>query len=78
MLGRKSMSAMLATMMVAAATAMGNPVVGPQSKLGGKTRSPSDSKGGRAYGRNKYGTTAAFRRHAIKLNNQRAYRVACR
>jgi hypothetical protein len=43
-----------------------------------KTDAPSASKGGRGYGRNKFGSTAAFQRHATKRANVLRHRAACR
>lgn len=43
-----------------------------------KTNAPSASVGGRSYGALKFGSTAAYKRHAKKRANVIRHRVACR
>lgn len=73
------MAAAIASIASSSAAAFGGIKAGATKSLKPiKTEAPSASKGGRGYGRNKHGNTAAFVRAARKARNIRRHRAACR
>lgn len=82
--GLSRLTSMLMTAALASIAASGKAVLGDYSAGMGKslkpikTKAASSSKGDRAYGANKLGTTAAFVRAATKARNVRRHRIACR
>jgi len=72
------MAAAISSIAAAGKQTLGDIGGGPNPIKAPKTKEPSASKGGRGYGRHKFGNTAAFLRAATKTRNVKRYRAACR
>ncbi len=72
------MAAAISSIAAAGRSTLGDIGGGPKPFRAPKTRAPSASVGGRAYGRHKFGSVAAFNRAAMKRRHQARYRLACR